>query len=100
MVAFEPQAECLRHLQSRFRFKRNVQIQPVALSDSEGEAVIYQSSSHTISSMSEEFVNTVAKTVFADDTWDQRATINTRTLDQMIALYGMPGFINDRRRGV
>jgi FkbM family methyltransferase len=93
VVAFEPQAECLRHLKSRFRFKRNVQLQPVALSDSEGEAVIFQSSSHTISSMSEEFVNTVAKTVFADDTWDQRATINTRTLDQMIALYGMPGFI-------
>ena len=98
VVAFEPQAECLRHLQSRFRFKRNVQIQPVALSDSEGEAVIYQSSSHTISSMSEEFVNTVAKTVFADDTWDQRAIINTRTLDQMIALYGMPGLSRSTSR--
>lgn len=93
VVAFEPQAECLRHLKSRFRFKRNVQIQPVALSDSEGEAVIYQSSSHTISSMSEEFVNSVGKTVFADANWETRATIKTRTLDQMIALYGIPSFI-------
>jgi FkbM family methyltransferase len=93
VVAFEPQAECLRHLRSRFRFKRNVQIQPIALSDCEGEAVIYQSSSHTISSMSEKFVNTVGKTVFADANWDRRITIRTRTLDQMIALYGMPGFI-------
>jgi FkbM family methyltransferase len=93
VVAFEPQAECLRHLKSRFRFKRNVQIQPVALSDSEGEAVIYQSSSHTISSMSEEFVNTVGKTVFADAKWDRQITIKTSTLDQMIARYGMPGLI-------
>jgi FkbM family methyltransferase len=93
VVAFEPQAECLRHLKSRFRFKRNVQIQPVALSDSEGEAVIYQSSSHTISSMSEEFVNTVGKTVFADAKWDRQISIKTSTLDQMIARYGMPGFI-------
>jgi FkbM family methyltransferase len=93
VVAFEPQAECVRHLKSRFRFKSNVEIQPVALSDSEGEAVIYQSSSNTISSMSEKFVKTVGKTVFADEKWDKSITIRTKTLDQMIALYGMPGFI-------
>ena len=93
VVAFEPQAECVRHLKSRFRFKRNVEIQPIALSDSEGEAVIYQSSSNTISSMSEKFVKTVGKTVFADENWDKSITIRTRTLDQMIALYGMPALI-------
>jgi FkbM family methyltransferase len=93
VVAFEPQVECVRHLKSRFRFARNVEIQPVALSDSEGEAIIYQSSSNTVSSMSEKFVDTVGKTVFAEVNWDNRVTIQTKTLDQMIAIYGMPGFI-------
>ena len=93
VVAFEPQAECIRHLKSRFRFRRNVEIQPVALSDSEGEAVIYQSSSNTLSSMSEKFVDTVGKSVFTEANWDNRVTIHTRTLDQMIDVYGTPGFI-------
>jgi hypothetical protein len=43
--------------------------------------------------MSEEFVNTVGKTVFADAKWDRQISIKTSTLDQMIARYGMPGFI-------
>jgi len=92
VVAFEPQAECIRHLKSRFRFARNVEIQPVALSDSEGEAIIYQSNSNTVSSMSEKFVDTV-KPVFTDTTWDKPVTIHTKTLDQMIDIYGMPRFI-------
>ncbi len=92
VVAFEPQAECIRHLKSRFRLARNVEIQPVALSDSEGEAVLYQSPSNNVSSMSKKFVDTLGK-VFPDTSWDDGVTIHTKTLDQMIAIYGMPSFI-------
>lgn len=93
VVAFEPTAECVRHLRSRFRFQRNVEIQPVALSEAEGEAIIYQSSAHTVSSMSPAFIENVGKKVFKDETWDGKVAVKTRTLDQMIDLYGLPRFI-------
>ena len=93
VVAFEPQAECVRHLRSRFRFKRNVKIQPVALSEAAGEAEIYESSAHTVSSMSLKFIESVGKKVFKDENWDRKVVVKTRTLDQMIDLYGAPRFI-------
>ena len=93
VVAFEPQAECLRHLRSRFKFKRNIEIQPVALGETQGEAVLFQSSSHTVSSMSPGFIETVGKKVFKDETWKDKVTIQTSTLDQMIDLYGLPRFV-------
>ena len=93
VVAFEPQTECVRHLRSRFRFKRNVEIQPVALSETAGEAVIYESSAHTVSSMSPKFIESVGKKVFKDETWDGQVVVKTRTLDQMIDRYGVPRFI-------
>ena len=93
VVAFEPQAECVRHLRSRFRFKRNVEIQPVALSEAAGEAEIYESSAHTVSSMSPKFIESVGKKVFKDETWDRKVVVKTGTLDQMIEVYGLPRFI-------
>jgi len=93
VVAFEPQPQCVKHLKSRFKFKSNVKIEPIALSAKEGEAIIYQSSSHDLSSMSPEFIQNVAKELFSQETWDETITIPTRTLDQMIASYGVPRFI-------
>ena len=93
VVAFEPQAECVRHLKSRFRFKQNVTIEQLALSETTGEAVIYESSAHTVSSMSPKYIETVGKQVFRDETWDRGVVVQTGTLDQMIERYGRPRFI-------
>ena len=93
VVAFEPQPLCLTHLRSRFKFKSNVKIEPIALSATEGDASIYQSSSHDLSSMSPEFIQNVGKQLFSKETWDATITIPTKTLDQMIATYGVPSFI-------
>jgi FkbM family methyltransferase len=93
VIAFEPQAECIRHLRSRFRFKSNVTIQSIALSETEGEAIIYESSANTVSSMSPEFIESVGKRIFKDETWDRKITVKTSTLDRMIDLHGMPRFI-------
>ena len=93
VIAFEPQAECVRHLKSRFRFKQNVVIEHLALSETAGEAVIYESSAHTVSSMSPQYIETVGKEVFADQTWSREVAIPTATLDQMIVRYGRPRFI-------
>jgi|ERR1051326_400314 FkbM family methyltransferase len=93
VVAFEPQPQCLTHLKSRFKFKPNVRIEPIALGATDGEAIIYQSSSHDLSSMSPEFIQNVAKQLFSKETWNETITVPTRTLDQMIASYGVPHFI-------
>ena len=93
VVAFEPQPQCITHLRSRFKFKPNVKIEPIALSATGGDAIIYQSSSHDLSSMSPEFIQNVGKQLFSKETWDETITIPTRTLDQMIATYGVPRFI-------
>jgi FkbM family methyltransferase len=92
VVAFEPQAECVKHLKSRFMFRRNVEIVQVALSEAEGEALLYESSAHDLSSMSPTFIENFGRKVFKE-TWDRKVPVQTRTLDQMIDLYGLPRFI-------
>jgi FkbM family methyltransferase len=93
VVAFEPQSECVRHLNSRLRRKKNVIVEQVALSDKEGDALFYQSNSHTLSSMSRKFIARVSKDRFKDYRWDAEVRVKTKTLDQMIARYSKPKFI-------
>src|SRR5205823_2595751 len=93
VVAFEPQADCVKHLRSRFRWKKFVTIEQVALSDRDGDAVFYKSNSHTLSSMSPKFIATVSKERFKEYRWDEELRVKTKTLDQMISLYAKPKFI-------
>jgi FkbM family methyltransferase len=93
VIAVEPQAECVRHLRSRFKFSKNVTIEHVALGEQEGEAVLRESDSHTISSMSSRFIETVGKARFKESHWEREVTVEVKTLDQLIAGYGLPKFI-------
>ncbi len=93
VVAIEPQAECLKHLRSRFKFTKKVVIESVALSDAGGEAVIYESDSHTLSSMSREFIESVSQERFKTSHWNRAVTIKTQTLDYLIKKHGLPKFI-------
>jgi FkbM family methyltransferase len=93
VVAFEPQADCVRHLRSRFRWTKIVTIEQIALSDRDGEAVFYKSNSHTLSSMSRKFIAKVSKERFKEYRWDEELRVKTKTLDQMIDLYAKPKFI-------
>ncbi|MBA3767616.1 MAG: FkbM family methyltransferase [Acidobacteria bacterium] len=93
VVAVEPQAECVRHLRSRFMFSKNVLIERIALGDHEGEATIRESDSHTISSMSSRFIETVGKSRFSESSWEREVKVEMKTLDQLIGKYGLPKFI-------
>jgi FkbM family methyltransferase len=93
VIAVEPQSQCVRHLRSRFMFSRNVTIEQVALGEKEGEAMLSESDSHTISSMSSRFIETVGKTRFSDMHWERQVRVEVKTLDQLIASYGLPRFI-------
>jgi FkbM family methyltransferase len=93
VVAFEPQADCVRHLRSRFRWTRIVTVEQVALSDRDGDAVFYKSNAHTLSSMSPKFIATVGGERFKEYHWNEGFRVKTKTLDQMIDLYAKPKFI-------
>ena len=93
VVAVEPQPNCVRHLKSRFKFNPKVVIENVALSDREGEAVMWQSDSHDLSSMSRKFIETMSRGAFRDKRWDQEIRVFTKTLDRLIDLYGQPRWL-------
>jgi FkbM family methyltransferase len=93
VIAFEPQAVCIRHLKSRFAFRSNVVIERIALSDVEGETEIYESTSHTLTSMSHKFIDSVSQGMFKDYQWKPAVLVKTKSLDQMIATYGLPRLI-------
>jgi FkbM family methyltransferase len=93
VVAVEPQAQCVRHLRSRFMFSKNVFIEQLALGEQAGQATICESDSHTISSMSSRFIETVGKARFKGSQWGRRVAVEMKTLDQLIGKYGLPRFI-------
>ena len=93
VVAIEPQPNCVRHLRSRFRFNRRVVIQEVALGDKAGEVTMWQSASPGISSMSRRFIDTMGSGVFRDEKWDKEIKVPTKTLDDLIQIFGVPAFI-------
>lgn len=93
VIAVEPQAECVRHLRSRFRFSDNVLIEQIALGDHEGQAVIRESDMHTLSSMSSRFIEAVGKSRFREGSWEREVQVEMKTLDQLIGKYGLPKFI-------
>jgi len=94
VIAIEPQRYCLKHLRSRFMFCRNVAIEPVALSDGECEAVLYQNAkSHTLSTLSKHFVRVAGASQFQGEKWETEVLVKTMTLDRLIERYGVPRFI-------
>jgi FkbM family methyltransferase len=93
VVCFEPQARCVEYLLSYFKNNENVVIEPIGLDDKIGESIIYEASHNTISSMSEEFIETVKKERFKDYQWTNKIIIKTDTLDNMIIKHGTPTYI-------
>lgn len=93
VVAVEPQPNCVRHLKSRFRFNRRVLIEECAVGETPGEATMWQSNSPGISSMSRQFIETMGKGVFSDQTWDKEIRVPIKTVDELIDKHGLPSFM-------
>lgn len=94
VVAVEPQPRCVRALRSRFGKDPDVTILPIAISRDSGETILYiNAGSPTISTLREpawqmHMANYSTRTEY----WDEEITIQTNTLDDLIARYGMPAF--------
>lgn len=93
VVVFEPQPYCIRHLKSRFHNNKKIIVEEIALSDENGNAPMFISSSHVLSTLSKSFIRTAGKTVFKQENWDNEVIVKTQTIDEMINKYGDPDFI-------
>lgn len=93
VVVVEPQEECLIALMEKFSGNESVVIVPKALDKEIGRKDIYIGSASTLSSMSNEWINSVKKTGrFNDHDWQNIQTVETTTLDHLIKEFGNPAF--------
>lgn len=93
VIGFEPQSECFEQLINKFNGNLNFIAENIALSNKEGNEIMYKASYHTISSMSKEFIVEAKKERFPSYNWDNQIIVKTKTLDSVINEYGVPSFI-------
>ncbi len=91
VVAIEPQEACCELL--RFKFGNKIQIVSMGLGEKEEIKDFYVSSSHTISSFSIDWMESVKKGRFKNYTWNKPIKVPVTTLDKLICIYGKPKFI-------
>lgn len=94
VVAFEPQPKCAEDLKRRFRKNDNFALVEKALGSSPGKGTINLCEVDTISSMSDEWVDTVKKSGrFIDYRWEKALEVEVSTLDVEIEVHGRPTFV-------
>jgi len=93
VVAVEPQKSCCRVLIKNFGKNSNVNIVNKALDKTVSEKEFFIDRSHTLSSMSKEWIAAVRHSGrFSNHTWDDKVKVETTTLDLLIKEYGKPDF--------
>ncbi len=93
VISIEPQKECLKELKDRFSEDDRVIIIEKAASDSQKLLEFYPANAKTISSMDKEFIENVKKLRFKNYIWGEPYTVESTTLDEIIASFGFPDFI-------
>lgn len=94
VIAVEPQEQCLKILQGKFAGNDHVVLVPRAVGEKPGQAQIRLCDSHSLSSLSTRWIESVrASGRYAQCTWSRSVTIDVTTLDNLIAEYGRPAFI-------
>jgi FkbM family methyltransferase len=93
ILAVEPQKECQKILADKFKDSESVVIIPKGLDKEICQKEIYMGSSSTLASMSTEWISSVKKSGrFDGHNWENKHTIETTTLDNLIKDYGSPVF--------
>ena len=94
VVAIEPQDDCVHTLRTRYGNNKNLTIIQKVLGASEGEAELMISSANVLSSLSQEWIESVKSSGrFSDHTWQDKKVVPMTTLDRLIDDYGVPSFI-------
>ena len=97
VVSVEPQSICMKKLKKKYSSNKQVSLIHQAVSDFEGEEVIMISNAHTVSSMSQEWIDSLkASDMFFVATsafqWQKSAKVKVTTLDKLLQEYGKPAF--------
>lgn len=90
VIAVEPRAEAARQLRCRFR-ERDVEVCEMAVSDTAGSARLHVNSSHDeLSSLVDGWSKQVEELTGIPTGETREITVQTTTLDELIARYGLP----------
>jgi FkbM family methyltransferase len=97
VVSVEPQNICMKKLRKKYSSNEQVSLIHQAVSDFEGEEEIMISNSHVVSSMSQEWIDSLkASDMFFVSTsafqWQKSAKVKATTLDKLVQEYGKPAF--------
>lgn len=94
VVAVEPQTQCGDFLLSVFGDTPGFHLVRKALGRTPGQAEMFVSDAHTVSSLSREWVRSVSESGrFPEVRWDRKQKVQVDTLDNLIAEFGRPQFI-------
>jgi len=94
VVAVEPQAHCMNILRKKYGADERVVLVEKALGDKEGEAQMLLCDSHSLSSLSKEWIESVrASGRYSERDWDKTVTVPVATLDALVGEYGSPSFL-------
>ena len=97
VVAVEPQKICIQKLNKKYGSNKKVFLIQKAVSDSVGEEDLMISNSHTVSSMSKKWIDSLKSSdMFFVSTsafqWQKSVKVTVTTLDQLIKEFGRPAF--------
>lgn len=93
VVAIEPNPDCAVLLQ-KIRPRESVTIEVAALGEAKSEGILHLCSQNTLSTMSEEWLDTVQDIpAFAAKQWDRTVKVSITSLDALIQKHGVPQFI-------
>ena len=90
VIAIEPQEECIIELKKKFGSA--IKIIEKGLGEKEEKKTLFISDANTISSLSEEWIESVKTSRFKNHEWNKSVEIELTTLDNLITEFGIPKF--------
>ena len=95
VVAFEPQAACVRLLEHWFGDDGDLTIRSAALGPKAGKMELLADPNHpTLATLSKNWTEQMAtKTAFRSVSWSPAIQVEVETLDEQIGRYGTPAFV-------
>jgi len=91
VIALEPQKFCCDYL--KMKFAKRIVILNKAVAEKEGMMDLFVSDSHTLTTLSKDYIDTVKSTRFKHANWKKSVQVQVTTLDHLISEYGIPRFI-------
>lgn len=91
VVAVEPQEKCQEYL--RMKYGKKIKLVSMGVGAEEEIKDFFISNAHTISSFSEDWIESVKENRFKEYTWAKPIKKQITTLDKLIERYGLPKFI-------